>query len=64
VNAGPRRAAHPTRSGPAHDRHVEALEGGLLGREMAASVHRAPQPALIDSIAFVVQITVLISRSN
>ena len=48
----------------AHDRQVEALEGGLLGREVAAGVHGRRSRALIDSIALVVQMTVLISRSK
>src|SRR6267154_489854 len=42
---GPPLAALPGRV-QAHDRHVEALEGGLLGREVAASVHRAAQPGV------------------
>jgi hypothetical protein len=30
----------------AHEREVEALEGGLLGGEVAAGVHGAPQPGV------------------
>src|SRR6266852_6251181 len=30
----------------AHDRQVQALQGGLLGREVAAGVHRPPQPGI------------------
>jgi hypothetical protein len=47
----------------AHDGEVEALEGGLLGREVAAGFHGAPV-AGIERLAFVVQMMVRISRSN
>ena len=38
---GPPLAALPGRV-QAHDRHIEALHGGLLGREMPAGVHSTP----------------------
>jgi hypothetical protein len=37
---------------------------GLLGREVATGVHRPLESALIDSMALVVQMIFLISRSN
>src|ERR1019366_9751636 len=42
---GPAFAALPGRV-QAHDRQVQALEGGLLGGEVAAGVHRPPQPGI------------------
>ena len=48
----------------AHDREEDALQGGRLGGEVAAGVDRPPIPALIDSIAFVVQMIFRISWSN
>src|SRR5260370_41920615 len=42
---GPALAALPC-GVQAHDRQVEALEGGLLGREVAAGVHGSPEPGI------------------
>jgi hypothetical protein len=42
---GPPLAALPGRV-EAHEGQVEALEGGLLGREVAAGVHGAAQPGV------------------
>src|SRR5258708_27714016 len=41
-------AVRPTLPGrvQARDRQVQALEGGLLGREVTAGVHRTPQPGI------------------
>jgi hypothetical protein len=41
-----------------------ALDGGLLGREVAAGLDRPPARAFSDSIALVKQMTALISRSQ
>ena len=61
---GPPLAAPPGRV-QAHDRHVEALQAGLLvDRKWPRAFTARHSRALIDSIAFVLQMTVLISRSN
>src|SRR5260370_40698756 len=43
---GPALAALPC-GVQAHDRQVEALEGGLLGRDVAAGVHGSAEPGLV-----------------
>ena len=48
----------------AHQGELEACEGGLLGREVAAARTARRSRALIDSIAFVVHMMMRISWSN
>ena len=48
----------------AHDREVDALQRGRLGREVPAGVDCAPDPGVDALDGMVVQMIVRISRSN